>query len=235
MAVLEPADFTKLSIEDLDRIMALKIKPGPVIRVDGGSLQGHILAVQNHQQIRDAFMNMKLNFPDANHVICAYLIPGIQTYYNRDSCDDGENMAGSKILEMMDYYQITSRVVFVVRYSNGTKLGQKRFEHILNTAKGAINAHPNNPYCEQKQGVQNIDFPKKKRAPRKPYGKPKTFGGNQQPKKVKKIYVPTTKISNPWASMNFRFSEPAQLMNGEWNENTDEVEGATAANWEAND
>ena len=78
----------------------------------------------------------------------------MEQHYAQDYCDNGENYAGSKMLYMMTHNKISSRVVFVTRHSDGTKLGPKRFEYILQAAQKAIVAAPYNKYTNQNQKVE---------------------------------------------------------------------------------
>ena len=97
--VPQPKDVTGLSIEDLDRVLDIKLDRGTKIQVNGGSIQGFALSVNSHHQIRDAYMNMKFYYPDSTHIMCSYVIPGIQKYYCEDFCDDGEYSAGREAAE----------------------------------------------------------------------------------------------------------------------------------------
>ena len=46
-------------------------------------------------------MKMRLLYPEANHIICAYRIPGLERFYCEDYCDDGEISGGAELLRWM--------------------------------------------------------------------------------------------------------------------------------------
>ena len=148
-------------------------------------------------------MNLKLYFPEAQNIICAFNLPGSLKHYTQDYCDDKENYAGSKLLHMLKMNNVTSRVVFVVRYSNGTKLGPKRFEYILKAAKQAIEVSPFNKFVNEKQVITDI-FPKVSRS-QQPYRadkptrltadglRPNARGGSH----MKRVYHPSITPRQP--------------------------------------
>ena len=104
-------------------------------------------------------MHLKLMLPEATHIMCAYDIPGKESHYVHDYCDGGDYGVAKHILRLLINNKISSRAIFVVRFSkNGVKLGSKRIEYAVKAAKMAIDAHPYNYLCKTtqviKKGVQ---------------------------------------------------------------------------------
>ena len=62
--------------------------------------------------------------------------------YCNDYHDDGDHGAGRAILEMMEQYQITTKVVFVARFVNTQKLGADRIQAYMAAAASVINTFP---------------------------------------------------------------------------------------------
>ena len=156
-------ELLQLDQQELTEILNTNPAYGPLQKEKGGTSQGFTLAVKTYAEIRKAYMHMKLFYPDAEHIICAYSIPGMEDYYTQDSCDDGEHYAGQKLLDMMRRNDITSRVIFVVRYTDGTKLGPVRFDRILQAAQEAIKKAPFNKYAGVDQEVKSLFPPKRDR------------------------------------------------------------------------
>ena len=158
-----PEEILKMTNEELSQTLAMKIKQGrPVVEM-GNKFIAHSCIVQNHQQIRMAYTHMKLMYPEANHLINSYYIPGVAKHYNQDYWDDGDYGMGKHVLNLMVENNITSRAIFVARYSSTTKMGPKRFDAIRRAAKQVIDDHPYNTILKTKQTVKTLwpEKPKK--------------------------------------------------------------------------
>ena len=149
--VPQPADFLNLSMEEFDAVMAIKTPQGRRIVEGKNVMLGFSTPAQTHAEINRAYIKLKLKFPQAASITCSYQIPGIEKYYCSDYCDDGEYGAARKILEQMVKSKITSRAIFVVRYSDGSKLGPRRFPMYIEAATSAIEATPYNPLTLKEQ------------------------------------------------------------------------------------
>ena len=66
---------------------------------------------------------MRLCYPTARHIICAYNLPGEKHHRYKGYCDDGEHGAGAKILQYLLDNNLLCRVIFVTRIYSGVKLG----------------------------------------------------------------------------------------------------------------
>ena len=104
----------------------------------GNEYIGYAASCKTHKQVRDLYMKLKLQHVAARHIICAYCLPGIETYYHQDYVDDGEFGAGRFLLQLLTPNHITRRAVFVVRYYSGNKLGQKRHDTMLQAAEDVL-------------------------------------------------------------------------------------------------
>ena len=151
-------DLLTLSQQELQEILDMKVSKGPIIKQNGNSFQAFSICTQSYDHIRKAYMHLKLYYPEAQHIICAYNIPGLQTHYTHGSCDDGEHYTGEKILKSMELNSITSRALFITRYTDGTKLRPKRFELIINAAQKVVEAHPFNSFVNKDQQMTTKNF-----------------------------------------------------------------------------
>ena len=161
VVVPEPADILNLQPEEFDQIMKIKIPPGQKVVEGNNALIGFSIPVKTHSEINKAYIKMKLKFPQATHIVCSFQIPGIETYFCSDYCDDGDTGAGRKILDMMVRNKITSRAIFVIRITDGSKMGYKRFEAYLKAAKNAIEETSYNPLTKTEQKIDHMFNDKK--------------------------------------------------------------------------
>ena len=175
----EPVNFLTLTEEELDQIMKIKTPQGQRVVADGNAMIGFSCPVSTHAEINQAHTKVKLKYPQAKHIVCTYQIPGTEPYYNANYCDDGDIGIGRRILDLMDRNKITSRVNFVARYSDGTKLGGKRFQMYLDAAKNAIEALPYNWLTQTNQQVNRANTTWKPTQPK--YNKV-VRGGYQNPR-----------------------------------------------------
>ena len=106
------------------------------------------------------YLKLRLTYPQARHIICAYNLKNEdqqqKNLYNSDYCDDGEIGAGRHLLKILHECDLTNRAVFVVRKC-GEKLGPNRFIKITNAAKRAlrkVNEIPDLVYLREDEPIQ---------------------------------------------------------------------------------
>ena len=236
MVAPDERQILQLAQEEIDDLLKIKMKKGKKMMEDGNWFIGTTMAVQTHQEINRLYVHMKLMYPSASHVICAYQIPGIEEYYCADFCHNGEYGAGKRLLDMIKLNGITHRAVFVVRYNGVKKLGGRRFKLILDAAKSAINSNPEN-YITGKQQVitqlpQNIAPSQQKpaygeiagRGNRGYRGRPHSHSERTERKKV------VEQIQNNVEGVNFSFAAPEEIT-GEWNQYIGEHFPQVASQW----
>ena len=146
-----PDKLLDLSTDKLDQILKLPVCKGSSIEDEGNIFTGFTLAVDNKQQIEDAYLKMRLCYPRARHIIAAYILQGDEYHYQRGGCDDGEHGSSNQLLEWMIDNNLECRIIFVVRYYNGKKIGPTRFRRILEAAVECIETYPNNKILDTQQ------------------------------------------------------------------------------------
>ena len=151
-----PEDFLSLSEDELANTMKYKIQPGKQISERASTFTGFIAKANSHRQVRTAYTKMKLAFPQARHIICAFRVEDVLQCYAEDFCNDGENGAGRVLLELLREQGYKNCALFVVRQYGGVRLGQKRFDIIKQAGEYAL------------QKAVNIDRTEKKTVVRKP-------------------------------------------------------------------
>ena len=103
--------------------------------------------------MEQAYLKIKLSYPKARHIMCAYFLPGDDLHLARGCCDDGEHGAGNKILDFLIRNDLENRAVFVIRYYSGKKIGPSRFNHILEAVTNCIQIYPMNEVLGYMQEV----------------------------------------------------------------------------------
>ena len=91
-------------------------------------------SVEDVKKVKKVLSEMQHRFPDANHICYAYRICNTQQldlFYNPEiveyAADDGEpsGTAGRQILNVLKNKSLVNRLIVVVRYFGGIKLGIK--------------------------------------------------------------------------------------------------------------
>ena len=148
-----PQEILQLSLEEMRQILSMSISAGKPVYEQGSHFQGFTAAVQTHQQIRQLYTKLKLTHADARHIVCAYSIPGTDLHHCNDYYDDEEVGTGKFLLKLLLDNHITSRVIFVVRYCYGQKVGMVRHNRFLEAATNAVNANPYNKFIAGDQQI----------------------------------------------------------------------------------
>ena len=149
-----PEAVIDLSMVELDRVLKTNVQPGQVFEKHNSKFQAYMMGVMNHQQIKDAYLKLRLLHPRARHIMCAYILNNSPDPYQKDFCDDGETSAGRMILNIMENHKMISRAVFVVRYFGENKLGGDRFKLIENAVTSALEENGYNEVLRIEQPLQ---------------------------------------------------------------------------------
>ena len=101
-------------------------------KIKGSLFKAYTFDINNIGNIKKRITQLENKFPDASHICYAYRICNIDNldlFYNPEiiefSTDAGEpsGTAGKPILNILKKNKIVNRIIFVVRYFGGTKLG----------------------------------------------------------------------------------------------------------------
>ena len=136
-----PMQILDLEVSELNRILRLIICRGEEIHLQNSRFVAYSALISSYEEIQEMYLKVKLLHPAANHVICAYQTD-LDDIFNCDFCDDGEHGAGRTLLTFMKDNNLTNRVIFVVRYYGGSKLGPARFECIVKAARSVMENSP---------------------------------------------------------------------------------------------
>ena len=158
----KPSDLLDLTSDELDKLLKVHTSRGNEIKKDGNRFVAYGLDVTNHQQIREAYLKLRLLHPKARHIVCAYYLPQTGPQY-QDYCDDQEVSAGRIILKNLVENDLINKAVFVVRYC-GEKLGQDRFDLYTQAMKWLMDKHPYNQIRKQQQKMESLPMQKSGRS-----------------------------------------------------------------------
>ena len=146
------------SADEIERILKLKMccGKGKVIQ-DRSIFEGFTACVNDYKTIRDLYTYMKLLYPSARHIVCAYWIEG-PDHLAKSFCDDGEPGAGRALLNMLVKHGFKSRVIFVTRVFGGIKMGSNRFDCYRDAGKDALINNAWNDVEKIEQRFKKDDF-----------------------------------------------------------------------------
>ena len=131
----ECSEILGLDEKEMNQVLDIKLSRGETIEQENNSFIGFCKDAQDYGTIRKSYMHLKLMYPRANHIMCAYNIPGNQPFYNKDYCDGGDHGVAKHILKMMEENNITSKAIFVLRVNkSNTKIGPARINCAIKAA-----------------------------------------------------------------------------------------------------
>ena len=151
-----PQQLLDVSVNKLDDILQIPIKKGYQVINGGNIFIGFTLSVANKQEIKDAYFKLRICYPKARHIVCAYFLDNVTKNQckQRGFCDDGEHGAGAQLLKFMEESNLHHRAIFVARYYSH-KIGQDRFKSLIKAARQCMKLHPDNEFLGILQEVPN--------------------------------------------------------------------------------
>ena len=96
--------------------------------------QGHAAKVSSNAEIKLCYKKLKQLFPDRDHIMMGYSFKNFHGHH-----DDDEHGAGKRISKILNDRQSKNTVVFVSRLFSGVHIGQRRFLHIEEASRQALN------------------------------------------------------------------------------------------------
>ena len=137
-------DYSKSEVDTLKLIKSTELDEKPQI-IHGepftdrkSTFQAHLAHVVTQDQVRQVLEELKQNrkINNATHNVMAYRIfIDDRNSYLHDCDDDGEAMAGSRLLHLLQILNVKNIVVIVTRWYGGILLGPDRFKHYNNSAR----------------------------------------------------------------------------------------------------
>ena len=136
-----PKELIEIPVQELQRILDIKTTQSSKLTKENSIFQAFAASVSTFAEIRNLYVQLKLNHPEARHIACAYIIDGV-IHSSRDFHDDGESGAGRILLQILTENKLSNTVVFVTRRYGGTRMGAARFVCYKQVARQALNLPP---------------------------------------------------------------------------------------------
>ena len=131
-------DYRRLNTSDHENDK-FDIKHTNQIKDSGSVFQGHAAHLSPHVSVSDVLAKLYRNrsVASAEHNIYAYRYAAGGAIQEGLS-DDGEHGASKHLLELLQQQSSTDVILVCTRWFGGTHIGPKRFEHIKNCSKTAL-------------------------------------------------------------------------------------------------
>ena len=126
------------TVAEAGELLQVEVVRGDDVQLEGQTFIGYTACVKSVQEANSAYAKVRTYHTDARHVICACKVPGTNHHTNQDWVDDDEHGGGDFLMELMDKGGITNRVLFVVRYYDGTHIGTSRFDAMYDAIKSVM-------------------------------------------------------------------------------------------------
>ena len=143
--------LARLKADEIQVLLDQEIRQGITIEYGTSSFTGYVCDVQSYFEVNKAYEYVKFLNLGARHIVCACILPSVDNPICCDFEDMNEHGAGDTLLSYMLEAELENRAIFIVREYDGTHIGPKRFECIVNAAKSATNHKPYNRYSEKYQ------------------------------------------------------------------------------------
>uniref|UniRef100_A0A0N5ASF4 RWD domain-containing protein n=1 Tax=Syphacia muris TaxID=451379 RepID=A0A0N5ASF4_9BILA len=124
-------------------VVAPPIASGEVLCDRKSVFQGHVAPIKSKDEAFAVLRALKENskIARATHASYAYLVERMvnnKLVRESDCEDDGEDGAGSKLLDLLELMKAKNVIVIVTRWYGGIHLGPDRFRHIRNVAREVL-------------------------------------------------------------------------------------------------
>lgn len=141
LAVVDPEDnaFKHLQVSESEE--KPEIIHGEPFTDRKSTFQAHVAHVITKEQVKQVMEELRQNrkISNAAHNVMAYRIfCEDRKSFLQDCNDDGEALAGGKLLHLLQIVQARNVVVVVTRWYGGTLLGPDRFKHYNNCARDVM-------------------------------------------------------------------------------------------------
>lgn len=119
--IVNPSEAMYKQVEDIDIVKGGEEHQG------NSTFASFAAAVESIEDVRAAYLKLKMKYADATHISCAFRLPGANTPANQDYVDDGEFGCGRTMLKTLKTEGLMNVAVFVMRYYGGKHLGIQRY------------------------------------------------------------------------------------------------------------
>ena len=125
---------------------SLELTQGKTVNKQDQQFIGYISAATKIEDIGLAYDKIHAIHPEARHIVCSWSLPGRDSYYLKDFCDDDEHGTGAYLLKLLLQSNIQNRAIFVIQHYNSSHIGIEWFTAMKEAVISAINRAPINKY-----------------------------------------------------------------------------------------
>ena len=152
-----PTKILRYQDHEVERILKTELTPGDQFTNEGSTFFGYAIPANNLQTIEDAYIKLRILYPQAKHILCCYNVPGMPRCYYEGYCDDNETGGGRKMLQIVRNNNLRCIGIFVIRMQDGPKIGAVRFDLIEHAMRSSVKANPYNKYTNERQEIKEPD------------------------------------------------------------------------------
>ena len=134
----KPEAILDLSVPRLEEVMKTPMVNGTTYQKHNNRFIGYTVKVSDLQQVKDAYLKMRIAHPRARHIVCAYALENVENFEAKNFCDDGEVSAGRVLLGLLEKLDLYGRAIFVVRYFGDNRIGPDRYNLMEAAALSAL-------------------------------------------------------------------------------------------------
>ena len=199
----DPTKVLQMSLEEIDRIMSVKVQKSKEIVVKGNTFTAYSICTDQQSVVQDAYCRVRMSHAGARHIVAAWRVPGLRPSECNNYCDDEDYGCGAAVAGWMKDNNISHRAIFVVRKC-GRKLNQERFATYISACRAVLQEYPNNEVINVNQfmEVEKVEaehtYAGAVKQPARPRKKTQNTRGPKYPTKKKKparelrVYIPPT-------------------------------------------
>ena len=154
--LISPPDAIKMLAADpkeIDSVFDTKIMDCKPEELDNNTCLAHAIYMDSVAEIQKAYMKLRLMYPQANYIACAYIMPGILRYLFEDHEDDGGTGVGRSMLNIMRSNKIVNTAIFLVHIQGGASVGGAKFDIIAQVVARVINQNQYNNICNKSLSI----------------------------------------------------------------------------------
>ena len=135
----KPIDVLTLQPEELNEIHEVRTCQVETHEEKGSEFICHLQKVKSVRDVQQGLAKMKIKYGDAAHTVVSYRLDNPQGPFKQGFQEDGEFGAGWRMLEEMQNMGDSNNnlAIYVARYSDGSKMGPRRFEVYKDMVKKA--------------------------------------------------------------------------------------------------
>ena len=138
ITVPTPADILTLDARELDELHKLKTHDAGEHEEGRSEFLCQFQRVKTENEVQKGLAKMKVKYGDAAHTVVAYRLNNPAGPYRQGFNDDHEHGAGWRMLEELKEKKDENLAVFITRFSDGSKMGPRRFDVYRDPTKRAV-------------------------------------------------------------------------------------------------